>query len=167
MIYVCNRKEKPPSNGVDQGPPIVVLYHRGAHAQAFLGAWRGHLMVDNYASYNVAVQPGRHGAGVPGAPTPQLLRPACDQRQLGRGQGAADARVALRQVQAKPLLPQCRQWLVATHLSMADGSGTSKTIDQCQQRWPALVQHTDSGALPRDNKQVENAIGPIAICTKN
>ena len=63
MIYACSRKEKPPSNGVDQGPPIVVLYHRGAHAQAFLGAWRGHLMVDDDASYNVAVQPGRHALG--------------------------------------------------------------------------------------------------------
>ena len=44
-----------------------MLYHQGvragAHAQAFLGAWRGHLMVDDYASYNVAVQPRRHALG--------------------------------------------------------------------------------------------------------
>ena len=67
------------SNGLDEGPPIVVFDYQGgragAHAQTFLGPG-AYLMVDDYAGYKGAVQPGRHGTGVPGAPAPQVLRPA-------------------------------------------------------------------------------------------
>ncbi|MET3135306.1 hypothetical protein AAKU55_005614 [Oxalobacteraceae bacterium GrIS 1.11] len=67
--------------------------------------------------------------------------------------------MALRQEQAKPLLALCQQWLVATRLTVADGSGTAKAIDHALKRWPALVRYADSGTLPIDNNPVHAASG--------
>jgi transposase len=176
------------SNGLDEGPPIVVFDYQGgragADAQTFLGAWRGHLMLDDYAGYKALfgmgvtelaclAHPRRkffdlHAAN--GSPVPaEALRRiaqlyALEQQAKG---GTAAARLALRQEQSKPLLAQCQQWLVATRLSVADGSGTAKAIDHALKRWPALVRYADSGTLPIDNNPVENAIRPIAIGKKN
>jgi transposase len=176
------------SNGLDEGPPIVVFDYQGgragAHAQTFLGPWRGHLMVDDYAGYKALFNLGvtelaclahlrrkffdLHAAN--GSPVAaEALRRIAQLYALEQQtrEWAADARLALRQEQAKPLLAQCQQWLVATRLGVADGSGTAKAIDHALKRWPALVRYADSGTLPIDNNPVENAIRPIAIGKKN
>ncbi|MBJ7308884.1 IS66 family transposase, partial [Rugamonas sp. CCM 8940] len=176
------------SNSLDEGPPIVVFDYQGgragAHAQTFLGAWRGHLMVDDYAGYKALFGNGvtelaclahlrrkffdLHAAN--GSPVAaEALRRIAQLYAIERQAGdvAADVRLALRQQQAKPLLLQCQQWMSATRLTVADGSGTAKAIDHALKRWPALLRYAGSGTLPIDNNPVENAIRPIAIGKKN
>ncbi|HOY80082.1 MAG TPA: transposase, partial [Hyphomonadaceae bacterium] len=73
----------------------------------------------------------------------------------------------LRRNEAKPLLNECFEWLIATRRKTADGSALAKAIDYSLKRWPALIHYADSGDLPIDNNPVENAIRPIAIGKKN
>lgn len=50
------------NNGLGAGPPIVVFDYQtsrsGAHASAFLGDWRGRLMVDDYVGYKALFKTG-------------------------------------------------------------------------------------------------------------
>ena len=43
------------SNDLDEGPRLAVFDYQagrsGVHARAFLGDWKGHLVVDDYAGY--------------------------------------------------------------------------------------------------------------------
>jgi transposase len=80
---------------------------------------------------------------------------------------APPARLQLRQQQAKPLLTESHAWLLATHKTVAAGSGTAKAIDYTLKRWPALLRYAESGTLPIDNNAVENTIRPIAVGKKN
>lgn len=64
-----------------------------------------------------------------------------------------------RQELAKPLLAQCRDWLITTRCTVADDSGTAKLIDHAVQRWPALIRYADSGTLPIDNNRCHAASG--------
>jgi hypothetical protein len=175
------------SNGLDEGPPIVVFDYQGgragAHAQAFLGVWRGHLMVDDYAGYKALFSQGvtelaclahlrrkffdlhaANGSPVAAEALRRIAQLYAIEQQAKHC--APAARLALRHDQAKPLLAQCRQRLVVTRFSVADGSGTAKAIEHALKRWP-LVRYADSGTLPIDNNPVANDIRPIAIGKKN
>ncbi len=176
------------SNNLDEGPPIVVFDYQagraGANAQAFLGAWRGHLMVDDFPGYKALFRDGvielaclAHVRrkffdlqGPNGSPVAaEALRRIAQLYGIEQQARDGDAikRLRLRQEHAKPLLAQCRDWLIATRLTVADGSGTAKAIDHALKRWPALIRYADSGTLPIDNNPVGNAIRPIAISKKN
>ena len=176
------------SNHLDQGPPIIVFDYQsgraGAHARAFLGTWRGHLMVDDYAGYKALFADGvtelaclahvrrrffeLHAAN--GSPVAaEALRRiatlyAIEQQAASE---TAEARLQLRQAQARPVLVELHAWLQTMQQAVAPGSGTGKAIEHALKRWPALVRYIDSGTLPIDNNAVENAIRPIAIGKKN
>jgi transposase len=176
------------SNSLDEGPVIVVFDYQGGrggvHAQTFLGDWCGHLMVDDYSGYKALFAGGvtelaclahvrrkffdLHAAN--GSPVAaQALRRIAQLYVIEQQARDGDAveRLRLRQELAKPLLAQCRDWLITTRCTVADGSGTAKAIDHALKRWPALIRYADSGTLPIDNNPVENAIRPIAIGKKN
>lgn len=176
------------SNGLDPGPAIVVFDYQtgraGAHARAFLADWRGHLMVDDYAGYKALFADGvtelaclahvrrrffeLHAANDSPIAAEALRRIGllyAIERQ-GRELGAP-ARLQLRQAQAKPVLAELHNWLRATSLTVAAGSGTGKAIEHALKRWPAVLRYADSGTLPIDNNPVENAIRPIAVGKKN
>jgi transposase len=176
------------SNSLDEGAPIVVFDYQtgraGAHARAFLGNWRGQLMVDDYGGYKALFAAGvtelaclahvrrkffdLHAAnGSPvAAEAMRRIGLLYGIEQLGRDL-AAPARLQLRQEQAKPVLAELHAWLIATGKTVATGSGTAKAIDYALRRWPAVLRYADSGTLPIDNNPVENAIRPIAVGKKN
>ena len=78
-----------------------------------------------------------------------------------------EVRAQLRQVQAQPRLVALHEWLIATRLSVADGSGTAKALDYSLKRWPALSRYATAGDLSIDNNPIENDIRPVAIGKKN
>ena len=82
-------------------------------------------------------------------------------------EGGAEARLALRQQEARPKLNALHDWLIDQRLKTADGSGLARAIDYSLKRWPALIRYVDSGTLPIDNNMVENAIRPITLGRRN
>jgi hypothetical protein len=176
------------TNGLHTGPPIVVFDYQtsraGQHARDFLHRWQGHLMVDDYAGYKALFGAGiielaciaharRKYFDLDAAHANPIAREAL--ARIGelyaieaRGQDLTiEARAQLRQEQAQPQLAALHAWLIATRLSVADGSGTAKAIDYSLNRWPALCRYATAGHLPIDNNPVENDIRPIAVGKKN
>jgi transposase len=176
------------SNGLDDGPGIVVFDYQtsraGAHARAFLQQWRGHLMVDDYVGYKALFTAGPtelaclahirrkffdvHAAS--GSPVAEEALRRIGQLYAIEQQAAgmtAPQRAALREQHAMPVLADLHGWLVVTQRSVAAGSGTAKAIEHALKRWAGLQRYASSGSLPIDNNPVENAIRPIAIGKKN
>ena len=176
------------SNPLGQGPPIVVFDYQtsrsGKHAQAFLDGWQGYLMVDDYGGYKALFTLKRielgcwaHvrrkfvdlNAAVASPIALEALRRIGELYEIEqRGKALdAEARLDLRQREAKPKLTELGQWLQTTRQTVADGSGTARALDYALKRWPSLIRYAERGDLPIDNNPVENAIRPIALGRKN
>lgn len=168
--------------------PIVVFDYcasrGGKHAQAFLGDWRGTLMVDDFAGYKALFADGvtelgcwaharrkffdLHAANKSAIASEALQRIAA---LYGIEQAAkaldAEARCAYRRQHAKPLLDALQSWLLDLRPKVMGASGTLAAIDYTLRRWAALTRYLDDGRYPIDNNPVENAIRPIALGRKN
>ena len=176
------------SNDLEGAPRVVVFDYQtsrsGAHARAFLGDWRGGLMVDDYGGYKALFQQGVTEL----ACLAHCRRKFFDLQAAGAHPLAAEAlrriaelyaveakardvditaRLDLRQTEALPRLQALHEWLIATRLTAADGSGLARAIDYTLKRWPAILRYADSGHLPVDNNSAENAIRPIALGRRN
>lgn len=176
------------SNGLGAGPPIVVFDYQtsraGKHAGAFLGAWRGHLMVDDYSGYKALFKAGitdlacwaharRKFHELYAASQSPIAKEALERIGVlyaieARGKDLGEVkRRTLRRRAAQPVLKALFEWLWQTRRRVAEGSATAKAIDYSLKRWKALARYADSGDRPIDNNAVENAIRPIAIGKKN
>jgi len=152
----------------------------GEHARAFLGNWRGKLVVDDYGGYKKTVsQDGVTEIGcmaharrkffeLHDAHQSQLAAQALDYigelYAIEREAKALDAteRWRLRQERAKPIADRLHAWMLAQRSRVPDGSGTAKALDYSLKRWVALTRYLDDGAVPIDNNYLENRIRPIA-----
>lgn len=152
----------------------------GEHARAFLGDWRGKLVVDDYGGYKKTVsQDGVTEIGcmaharrkffeLHDAHQSQLAAQALDYigelYAIEREAKALDAteRWRLRQERAKPIADRLHAWMLAQRSRVPDGSGTAKALDYSLKRWVALTRYLDDGAVPIDNNYLENRIRPIA-----
>lgn len=170
------------------GPPIVVFDYQssrsGSHASAFLGGWRGRLMVDDYVGYKALFKTGITELGcwaharrkfyelqvANGSPIAQEALARIGQfyeiERRGREMGQWE-REALRREEARPSLDALFEWMWQMRKTVADGSGTARALDYSLKRWEALARYADSGDAPIDNNAVENTIRPIAIGKKN
>lgn len=176
------------SNALDTGPPLVVFDYQtsrsGEHARNFLMAWRGSLMVDDFAGYKALFAQGiielgclaharrkffeLNAAQANPIAREALARIAALYAIEARGRDmTVTERTVLRQEAAIPLLEAMHAWLLATRVTVANGGGTAKAIDYSLKRWAALSRYATDGALPIDNNPVENAIRPICLGKKN
>jgi transposase len=176
------------SNALADDPLIVIFDYQpgrsGAHAVNFLGAWKGALMVDDYAGYKGLFR----GEVIELACLAHARRKFFDLHQANQSPVAAEAprrigelyaieatarddtvaeRAHLRQSQSQPLLKSLHHWLQQTRQTTAQGSALAKAIDYSLRRWPAIERYAKNGFYPIDNNPVENAIRPIAIGKKN
>lgn len=168
--------------------PIVLFDYcpsrGGKHAQAFLGDWRGALMVDDFVGYKALFAQGvtelgcwaharrkffdLHAANKSAIAAEALQRIAALYaiEQAAKDLDAA-ARHAYRQQHAKPRADALRAWLLDLRPKVLGASGTLTAIDYTLKRWAALVRYLDDGRYPIDNNPVENAIRPVALGRKN
>jgi transposase len=169
------------SNDLQPGPKIIVFDYQagrgGRHVQQFLGDWRGHLMVDDYAGYKASFAAARaHPA------SQRLLEPCVELACLAHArrkffdlfqasqspiaqdalnriaklyaietegrQMTADQRKPLRAGKSLPLLTDLHDWLQQTRLRTAPNSATAKAIDYSLKRWAALTRYAETGDLP-------------------
>ena len=181
------------SNDLEPGPRIIVFDYQpgrsGAHARAFLGGWRGHLLVDDYSGYKAlftgdginepCIELGclaharrkffdLHKAHQSPMALEALNRIAVLYAIEAEGKDLSIAeRKCLRAEKSLPALNALHAWLLATRAQTADGGGSAKALDYSLKRWSSLSRYADTGHLPIDNNPIENCIRPIALGKKN
>ncbi len=172
----------------DAAHPIVVFDYAanrsGKHAAAFLGDWRGALMVDDYGGYKALFGTGvtelgcwaharrkfvdLHAASGSALAAEAIARIAALYRIEAETAGmGADARYAHREQHARPRLAELKDWLESIRPKVLGASGTLAAIDYTLRRWAALTRYLDDGRYPIDNNPIENAIRPVALGRKN
>mgnify|MGYP001210573210 CR=1 FL=1 len=170
------------------GPPIVVFDYcpsrAGRHARAFLGDWRGALMVDDYSGYDALFTDGitelacwaharRKFFDAHAASASPIAQAALERinalyaleaklRDLDEGE-----RQAMRQRHLVPAMAALKVWLEDLQPRVLGNSGLARAIAYTLKRWPALARVAEDGRYPFDNNPVENAIRPIALGRKN
>lgn len=168
--------------------PIVVFdfctNRSGKHAAAFLGDWRGALMVDDFGGYKALFANGvtelgclaharrkfvdLHKASGSVIATEAIARIGALYGIESEAAGmSAEARHAHRQQHARPRLAELKQWLDGLRPKVLGASGTLAAIDYTLRRWAALTRYLDDDRFPIDNNPIENAIRPIALGRKN
>lgn len=152
----------------------------GKHAQAFLGAWRGKLVCDDYSGYKALLAQGvvecgclaharrkffdlhvHNNSQLAGQALNYFAQLYDIERELQ--QLDAHSRCQIRQARAKPIADALHAWMAAHRLKVPDGSAIAKALDYSLTRWSALTRYLDDGTLPPDNNHVENQIRPIAL----
>jgi transposase len=177
----------------DHQPRIIVFDYQqgrsGEHARQFLGAWRGHLLVDDYVGYKALFTHGGNPLGcIELACLAHARRKFFDLHQANQSPMALEAlqriaalyaieaeakelsieaRQQLRAEKSLPHLQALHDWLVKTRVGIANGGASAKAMDYTLKRWPAIIRYAETGHLPIDNNPVENCIRPIALGKKN
>lgn len=168
--------------------PIVVFDYcpsrAGKHAAAFLGEWKGALMVDDYSGYKALFEHGvtelacwaharrtffeAHQASQSPIAAEALRRIAALYAIETKVRDLDDeARRRIRREHAKPVLDDLKRWLDELAPKVLGNTGLHKAVQYTLRRWPALTRYVEDGRAPIDNNPIENAIRPIAIGRKN
>jgi transposase len=181
------------SNTLDEGPPLIVFDYQtgrsGQHARDFLGAWRGHLCVDDYSGYKALFAANAAGvacvelgcfaharrkfyelhAANQNPLAEEVLRRIAELYAI-ESDGKAmsiEARQALRLRESVPKLTELHRFLMDHRIKAAPGGAWAKALDYSLKRWDALARYAQTGNLPIDNNPVEQTIRPVAIGKKN
>ncbi len=156
----------------------------GEHARAFLGAWQGALVCDDFSGYKQSFTLGVTEAGCMAHSRRKFFDLHVSNKSQIAGQALSyisalydverevktlsiEERLHIRQVKSKPLADALYQWMVLQRRQITDGSATAKALDYSLKRWGALTRFLDDGQLPIDNNWAENQIRPLAIGRKN
>jgi transposase len=156
----------------------------GEHARAFLGAWRGQLLCDDYTGYKALFAQGVIELGC----MAHARRKFFDLHATNKSEIAQTAleyigqlydierevreltpheRLAIRQERARPLADALHQWMTYQRARVSEGSAIAKALDYSLRRWLALTRYLDDPQVPIDNNWCENQIRPIAVGKKN
>ncbi len=79
----------------------------------------------------------------------------------------ANARRAIREARAGPLLDDLHRWFQATASKLSRKSPLAIAIRYALKRWTALTRYRDDGRLEMDNNAAERALRAIALGRKN
>jgi len=156
----------------------------GEHARAFLGAWRGSLVCDDYTGYKASFALGVTEAGC----MAHARRKFIDLHEANKSTIAATAieligqlygierevkalsreqRLHERRTRAAPIAKALHDWLIAQRTKITNGTATAKAIDYSLNRWSALTRYLEDPTLPIDNNHDEQQIRPWATGRKN
>lgn len=180
------------SYGTTQFDPMpLVVYdfaesRGGHHARAFLGAWSGKLVCDDFSGYKALFERGVIEIGC----MAHARRKFEELHENQRSEIAAEAllyygllydveaeareqrldavgRQRLRAEHARPVAENLQKWLILHRSKVPDGSATAKAIEYSLGRWQALTRYIEDGDLPIDNNWLENRIRPVALGRSN
>jgi transposase len=178
-----------------QGPakPAVVFRYaedrRGCHVKEHLEDFHGVLQVDGYAGYGELTKAHRPGGAITLAfclaharrqffeVHKQTADPIAAEalRRIGevyvieariRGLTAAQ-RVAVREVETKPLLAALRPWLMERLGEISAKSSLAGAIRYALGHWEGLTLFLADGRIEVDSNTVERCIRPIPLGRKN
>jgi transposase len=180
-----------PWGGAD--PPAVVYSYapgRGQeHNDRLLGAYRGILQCDGYATYKKLAGPERGvdavtlvfcwahvrrgfydlaKAGAAPIATEALERIAALYRIEAEVRGQAPAqRAAARRERSRPLVLELRTWFEQQLAKLPGRGPTAGAIRYALNHWDGLVRFLDDGRIEPDTNTVERAIRPVKLSRKN
>jgi transposase len=180
-LWVYARDDRPWSG---PEPPAAVYFYspdrKAERPAAHLEVFRGVLQVDGYAGFERLTAPGdivlaacwaharrkfydlHQATGSPIAA--EALRRIAELYAIERSiQGCtADARRAVRNTSARPLVEMMKPWLEMELGRVPPAGALAEAIRYALARWPALTRFLDDGRVELDNNTVERAIRPIA-----
>lgn len=170
-------------------PIAIYQFHesrKGQYAQAFLQAYQGALMVDDYNGYKALFEPpfsltelgcwahvrrkffDLYSANKSAhAQTALAMIQALYQVERIAAELTPDERKTYRQQQAKPIITALHNWATEKLAQIPRSTGLARAIQYMLKRWPALIRYLDNGEYPVDNNHAENSIRPIALGRKN
>ena len=199
VVQVLKEKGKLPTSqsymwvrtGGPPDKPVVIFDYdpsrSGDVPLRLLQGYRGYLMVDAYAGYNMLIK------------IEDIIRLACWAHARRRfveavrvqpkgKKGLADVAVAMiaklyaieseyknstdaerlyaRQQQSLPILAQIHAWMVKVLPAVPPKTALGKALSYMHDCWSMLVVYTEHGFLPIDNNRVENKIRPFVMGRK-
>ncbi len=174
--------------GDEREPAVWFAYspnRRGEHPQAHLKSFKGILQADAYGGFDVLYADGTiqeaacwahvrrkffdlhkaHGSPL-AAEALKRIGALYGIETAIRGK-PPQARQAVRDAQATPLLLSLHDWLQETLRSLSQKSALAEAIRYALKLWPALVLYTSDGRIEIDNNAAERSLRTIAIGRKN
>jgi len=157
----------------------------GAHPQGQLRDYRGVVHADGFSGFNPLFEtPGvtemacmahirrkfvdvarANGSAVATEAVERIAALYAIEKEA-RGQ-PPDARAAIRQAKARPLLDDLDTWLKAERMKVSAKSTLGKAIGYGLTRLPKVAPYLDDGRLELDNNFAERSIRGIAVGRKN
>ena len=149
-----------------------------------LGDFTGFVQADAYGGYDRLYLPGgatevacwshvRRKFVEAEATEPEMARAAVERiRKLFQIEEAAaelsdQARGALRQERARPLLEEFAAWMRLAQTQVLPKGPLAQAIGYAQNQWDALVRYLEDGRLALSNNAAERALRPFAVGRKN
>ena len=185
-LWTYVRDDRPAGS---HAPPAVWFAYspnrKGEHPQRHLRTFTGILQADAYAGFNAIYATGQVQEAACWA---HLRRKFFDVHRAQASPIAAEAltrigqlyaieasvrgelpprRRAVRQLQARPLLDDLRNWLDAQSRRVSRKSGISEAIQYGLNHWPALIRYAEDGRIEIDNNAAERALRAVALGRKN
>jgi hypothetical protein len=170
---------------------VVYSYAPGRghiHANALLGGYRGILQCDGYAAYKKFggsksadppvtlafcwshVRRGFYDLAKTKAPIAMeaLERIAALYAIEARIRGSSAAeRLAVRQVESKPLVADLHVWFEVQIAKLPARGPTAEAIGYALRHWDGLKRFLEDGRIELDTNSVERAMRPVALSRKN
>jgi len=177
--------------GGSQPPAVVYSYAPGRghiHANALLGGYRGILQCDGYAAYKKFggsksadppvtlafcwshVRRGFYDLAKAKAPIAmealERIAALYEIEARIRGSSAAE-RLAVRQVESKPLVADLHVWFEVQIAKLPARGPTAEAIRYALNHWEGLERFLEDGRIELDTNSVERAMRPVALSRKN
>lgn len=177
------------------GPPekrcFVYQYHSSrqeAIASAFFDSFEGYLHADCYSAYvnldksrikHVAcmaharryfidiVKATKNKPGIAKSAVEWFAKLYAIEKKLKIDHASIEQIKQARMTEAKPILNEFKQWLLAQHKTALPKSPLGKALFYSIKHWDSLTQYINDGRLEIDNNRSERAIKPFVIGRKN
>jgi transposase len=174
----------------DQEHPVIVYDYTATRERAgpekFLQGYRGYLQADAYGGYDAFFKDPTRGLIEVGcwAHARRYYRKALDSDSSRMGPAllliahlyrvekqarplAAEDRLRLRQLHARPILDKLRNYLEEIQGEILPKSPEGRAVRYTLKNWTALTRYCDDGDLEIDNNATERAIRSIAVGRHN
>ena len=138
----------------------------GEHARAFLGNWRGKLVVDDFSGYKAGFKLGITEIGCMAHARRKFFAALYDVEREAAELGP-EQRQSIREERGRPIAQVLHVWMLAQRKLVSEGSAIAKALDHNLKRWQALMRYLDDPDVPIDNNRIENLIRPWAIGRAN
>ena len=184
--YWAYARDDRPHQG-EAAPAVWFQYsdsRKGSEPAKHLKGFKGTLLADAYAGYNLLLNHGVKRAGC----WAHVRRKFVELTEVAKDSIAADAvkqinalydiereinglppdeRRRRRQLEAIPILEQLKAWLDTRIQQCVKRSPLANAIQYARKQWPELVRYADDGQIDIDNNAVERCIRPLALGRKN